>query len=1290
MLEKKRKNRLDLIIWLFILSLFTLNSCSSAIPAGDREDDDFLRGLQGNDEQVTDDQVISTYSNTLIEPSEAMSFIHLSVNEGLSQGVVTAVYQDTDGFIWIGTANGLNRYDGSQFLVFKNKSDDPDSLSNNAVHDIIEDHEGDLWIATEGGLNKLEISSGMFIRYMHEAENENSLISNFVNCIQEDRDHRLWVGTAAGLDLIDPSVGTITHYVNVPQNPRSLPGNNVNTLLIDRQGRLWVGTNNGLSLFEPITQTFLSFVHDPDQPLSLSSNRVQVIVEDEQGSLWVGTQDGGLNEWNSNSGGFQRYFNEPDRIFSLSNDSITAIAVGHDGTIWVGTPNGLNRKNPNTNYFYRYSFDPEDSENRESLSNPHVTSILEDRSGALWIGTNGGGVNINDATSQRFIHIQHLSGNENSISSDSVTSILMDSYNDIWIGTTYGLNRYDQGSGTYTKYFTDSIFTLGLSSNNIQALYEDSSGMIWVGTDRGLNYYDREHDQIIQYQPDIERYKLYSLDLSRVSISAIVRDEQNHLWLGTLGWGLIKIDLSTNSFFTYTHQSGRTESIGSNVIRCLEIDRSGRLWVGTTMGGLNLFDERTGYFTHFVSEPGNRITISNDTINAILEDSRGRLWIGTNSGLDLLDPETGNVSVLHEEDGLANDLIYAIVEDQSGQLWISTGNGLSRYQPDAQIFKNFDITDGLQSNEFNVGAAYRDQWGVLYFGGANGLNIFDPSQLLINDYIPPIVLTSFRQRGIDLFPSVALQDQQVILLQWPNNYFDFSFAALSYIQQNKNQYAYILENFDGQWNLAASRRYGSYTNLPGGTYTLRVVGSNNDGRWNKEGISITIKVLPPFWMTAWFQIGLAVILIAGVLTGYRLRVRSIEQSRKKLAAQVAERTLEIARRQQAAEGLRDVLALLNSNRSLEDSLFFIACQIQKLIDSSQVILFSMVDGKYLRACVQCKKGAEKTASFLDKAAYLMRPKQEDAQWLMELAIAGKTFNTTNFPDEIRISPEALHCIDQDARAMSFTPILQGGEVFGGLVVLFRKARLPARYESYLFELFADQAALAIGNANLRARVEDLAVMTERNRLARDLHDAVTQTLFSASLIAEALPSTWENSKREGRKLLGDLRQLTRGALAEMRNLLMELRPRSVMDARLPDLLHQLAEATIGRTGMVVNVTTNNYFCLPQDVHMGLYRITQEALANTVRHAHARKAELILEEKRVEGQEPDLHNRINVILSVRDNGRGFLIGEIPPDHFGLRNMRERAQAIGAEITISSAPKKGTTIKVEWTGEEQVNE
>jgi signal transduction histidine kinase len=382
--------------------------------------------------------------------------------------------------------------------------------------------------------------------------------------------------------------------------------------------------------------------------------------------------------------------------------------------------------------------------------------------------------------------------------------------------------------------------------------------------------------------------------------------------------------------------------------------------------------------------------------------------------------------------------------------------------------------------------------------------------------------------------------------------------------------------------------------------------------------------------------------------------------------------------------------LLNSDRSLEDSLFFIACQIQKLIDACQIIIFSIIDGKFIRFCVQCRKGQERSANFLNKSVYQLHPSPQDAQWLVELAMAGKPYSTANFQTDVHLSPEMGRCLDREVHAMSFIPILQGGEVFGGLVVLFRKARLPAHYETYLFELFADQAALAIGNSNLRTRVEDLAVMAERNRLARDLHDAVTQTLFSASLIAEALPSTWEGNKREGRKLLGELRQLTRGALAEMRSLLMELRPRSVADARLVDLLHQLAEATIGRTGMNVSVTAPADLPLPQDVHLGLYRIAQEALANTIRHARARKTQLILEEELMPGEVAGLGDRVHVVLCIRDNGRGFVVADVPSDHFGLRNMRERAQAIGADIRIESFPKKGTTIRIEWTGEVRTDE
>ncbi len=1250
-----------------------------------------MSGLPSGGEQADQAHSASSmYPNALVNRASGMNFIHLSVDEGLSQGTVNVIYQDTAGFIWVGTQNGLNRYDGYQFLVFKNKADDLDSISNSAIRDILEDQQGNLWFATEGGLNKFDLASNKFVRYLHAADNADTVASNYINCLVEDGNQRLWIGTASGLDLFDPAKGTFIHYENDPNYAYSLAGNNVNALLIDSQQRVWIGTNNGLSLFNPSTGTFTNYRHDENDPLSLADDFIIAIAEDSHGSIWVGTNGGGVNELNVRLGGFQRYFYESDNDLSLSNNLVNDVFVSRDGTIWVGTVNGLNKMEINTNFFTHINYNPEDPGGRESLSNAQVTSILEDRSGAVWVGTNGGGLNVFDPALQRFVHIQHEPANTNSISNSSVTSIMVDSRNYLWIGTLYGLNRYDPRTGIYQKYYKGTENSTGLTSNTIQTLYEDSGGIIWVGTDRGLNYYDAENDHFVPYQTDIEHYRQNIIDLSGVSISAIVKDNQNYLWLGTLGWGLIKIDLNTSELFMYSHQASRVESIGSNEILCLMLDHLGQLWVGTDSGGLNKFDDTSGHFVRFSNEPGNAATLSNDTVNAILEDTLGRFWLGTDGGLNLFNPETGVIIALREKDGLASDMVSAMVEDKVGRLWISTSNGLSRYTPDTGIFKNFDVRDGLQSNEFNKGAAFKDPWGVLYFGGANGMNIFDPGQILINDFIPPIVLISIKQRGNELMTPAALVNQETIVLQWPNNYFDFDYAALSYIQQDKNQFAYKLENFDNEWNLAGSRRYGSYTNLPGGTFFLHIIGSNNDGQWNTEGAIITVKVMPPFWATIWFQGGLAVVLIGGVITGYRLRVRSIEQNSRKLANQVAERTHEIEQRRQAAEGLRDVLALLNSNRALEDSLFFIGCQIQKLIDSCQTILFSISEAKYVRSCVQCKKGLEKEQSFYDRSSYILDPSPEDSRWLVDLALEGKVYNTTNFQNELELTPGVFDCLDREARAMSFTPIMQGSEVFGGLVVLFRKAKVPARYETYLLELFADQAALAIGNSKLRAKVEDLAVMSERNRLARDLHDAVTQTLFSASLIAEALPSTWEKDKGEGRKLLGDLRQLTRGALAEMRSLLMELRPRSVTDARLPDLLHQLAEATIGRTGMEVIVNATEAFRLPQDVHMGLYRIAQEALANIIKHSRAKKAELTLQENEIPGQSSSLQKRINVILTIRDNGRGFVIEDVPMDHFGLRNMRERSQAISAQIEIVSAPKKGTSIRVEWTGEEQTDE
>jgi ligand-binding sensor domain-containing protein/signal transduction histidine kinase len=1301
-----------------------------------------------------------------------IKFERVSLEQGLSDSTVFCMLQDSQGFMWFGTHDGLNKYDGYDFEVYRHDPEALHSLSNSDVRCLHEDQSGTLWIGTNGGgLNRLDRQNERFIHYQSDPDNPHSLSNDVVKVIYEDRFGVLWIGTEDGLNRFDRKTAWFIRYRNVPNDLDSLSHNSVTSIYEDQSGVLWVGTfGGGLNAFDRDSGQFVRYqtgLPDPSSlsgsygsssdPNSLSSNFVTSIYEDRVGRLWIGTW-GGLSNLDreaapgTGAGRFTHYQTNPNTPTSLGHNYVLSIHEDQSGVLWIGTGGGgLDRFDPGSGRFIHYKADPDDP---HSLSNDRVWSTYQDQSGVLWVGTGGGGLNKFYRETQEFVHYRTDPNDPHSLSHNNVlaiyeqavdvTHLSEDQSGVLWIGTGGGgLNKFDRETGQFTHYQNDPDDPRSLSHNTVASIYKDRSGVLWVGTFGGLNRFEQRGERFILYQNDPD--DPYSLGGN--SVRAILEDQSGVLWIGT-GSGLDRFDRKMGRFTHYRADPNDPHSLSHNNVLAIYEDRSGVLWIGTFGGGLNRFDRDSEEFTHYQTDPNDRNSLSDNNVASIHEDRSGVLWIGTfNGGLNRFDRDTETFTRFRcrEEGGLPSDAVYGILEDEQGRLWLSTSKGLSKFDPRTETFRNYDVRNGLQGNEFNGGAYHRSSSGEMFFGGTNGFNAFYPRRIRDNPYVPPIVITSLTPGGGPADAGGAVENVSQLTLSWPNNFFEFEFAALSYVQPEKNQYAYILEGFEEDWNTIGTRRFGRYTNIPGGTYTLRIRGSNNDGIWNVEGTSVDVTVVPPFWETWWFMGIAALLLVGGAIGGYRLRVKRIETRSRELERQVAQRTYEIERRRQVAEGLREILLILNSDRSLEESLDYIVSQAAVLTNAEEAIVFRS-DAVYPRdrtgprTVIVSDSGGRtgglagggrtngqtngQTNSLLAPAADLPA---FTAGWITRPILQGESlvvpdvesYHRPSRPlmDEPVAKPvaDSLGAVKPVAsavdkyRALLGVPLYVNEETYGGLVLFYVRERSFSEEDLELGFTFADQAALAIANAQLRDRAEQTAVETERSRLARDLHDAVTQTLFSASLIGEALPTVWEADQSEGRQLLKEMRRLSRGALAEMRTLLLELRPTVLVEASLGDLLHQLAEAVTGRKDIDVTVTVEGKYALPTDVHVALYRIAQEALNNVVKHAHASQVMVSLcgipphvaeehadqnpTDQSSTDQTPIDQNLAagarypieGVELRVSDDGRGFDLSCVPPDRLGLGIIRERAQAIGAALTIESQPGHGTQVLVVWKGD-----
>ncbi len=851
--------------------------------------------------------------------AQTAKFERLGIEGGLSQSAVNAIVQDSRGFMWFGTEDGLNRYDGAGFRIFKHDPDDPDSLSYNHITALCRDRSGTVWVATNGGgLDRYDPNRERFIHFRHNPTDPNSLSSDFITAVIEDGDGNLWIGTNdGGLDKLDPSRRRLTRYRHSPADPTSLIHNSVRDILEDRSGTLWIATGGGgLDMFDRDMEVFVHRRHDPSDPASLIADSVATILEDRNGVLWVGT-DSGLCALDRNRRRFTVYRPNPWDPSSLSADKVNALFEDSSGTLWIGTSGGLDEFVPAGGRFLRHQrafLDP------NSLSDNDVSSIYEDRSKLLWVGTRLG-LNKLDKERKPFLHYRNIPGDPTSLDNNQVMMIQEDDSGAVWIGTyAGGLSRFNRARGTFIAYRHDPADPGSISNDLVMAYLRDRSGTSWVGTYGGLNRFD----------PVFGRFRLFELGTGasrqsgRSPIYALLEDPQKRLWVGTRD-GLFELAPDRRSLALHRNNPDDPASLSGNAIFALLLDAAGTLWAGT-QNGLNRLDRTSGAWVRYLNDPGNPSSLSHNEVLSLFQDRAGVLWVCTAGGLNRFGPAAGTFEHFREKDGLPNDTVYGIIEDDRGLLWMSTNRGLSRFDPRTRTFRNFDLRDGLQSNEFNSGALLLSRDGLMYFGGINGFNVFDPDRIRDNPYPPEVVLTDLliSNRSVPIGPrgsrppllTAAITETSEIRLSQRERVISFEFAALHYAAPEKNRYAYKMEGFDLEWNLVGNRRYATYTALPSGSYVFRVKASNNDGVWNEKGVFLRIRIIPPFWGRREFRLLVLLTALVLLLIIYRIRTFAIREQARTLEVRVDQRTRalratndqlerEVAERRRTEQALRE-------------------------------------------------------------------------------------------------------------------------------------------------------------------------------------------------------------------------------------------------------------------------------------------------------------------------------------------------------------------------------------------------
>lgn len=831
-----------------------------------------------------------------------ISFRQLSIEEGLSQSTILSIASDEHGFMWFGTLDGLNKYDGYDITVYRNSSDDDKSIADNAINCIFSDRNGNLWFGIrKKGFARYDAVNQGFINYKVKGDSINEFIANNVNTVCDGRKNELLIGTTGGLFSFDKKKETFKQYDFNKISVLPLSVVEVTKLLNYRDSLVFIASDKGFFTIN-LANDSIRWINSLYCP-GFIENSVNDIYIDTKDSLWIGTERGLLSisvaqlDYSNEKLAFTSFRHKRSDKMSISSDYITSITEDNEGYMWFGTRDaGLNKFYPRNKIFIRYQSKASDA---TSLSVDEVLSVYCDKSGVVWVGTSLGGINMYHKAMRKFDMYTSNPYDKNSLSAKQVRCIYQDKNKKIWIGTeTGGLNLWNRREGGFTHFLRDDDNENTISNNHVRAIIEDSKNRFWIGTDGGgLNLFDRETGTVLksyQYEANANN------TISSNRIWRITEDFEGKLWIATFGGGLNCFTPENEHFEVYKNNPANETSLSDNNVTTVFEDRDKQLWIGTYNGGLQYFDRATKTF-HKVQKIDDELKI--DRIYSIIQDKEGFLWLGTRGSLQKLNPKTKEIiKYPFEEYGFPNHVMMGLAEDKSGNIWVTTNNGISCFNTATKTIRNYESSDGLQSNEFMIGAYYTTNTGEIIFGGVNGFNIFNPENIVDNPHIPEVVFTNLQILNQIVKLDTSIIEKKFLKLPYNRNALSFEFVVLDYVNPQKNKSKCFMHNFDTDWISLNKRRYASYT-LPPGDYMFQILGSNNDKKWNKEGVSVSIRITPPFWKEYWF-IAIMIALLS-VIVYMIIHYRDVHRDRNQLEKIVQQRTAKIMQQNEEIKAQRD-------------------------------------------------------------------------------------------------------------------------------------------------------------------------------------------------------------------------------------------------------------------------------------------------------------------------------------------------------------------------------------------------
>ncbi|MGD1892945.1 MAG: two-component regulator propeller domain-containing protein [Cyclobacteriaceae bacterium] len=917
-----------------------------------------------------------------------VSFQRYDVLEGLSHNTVRESMQDSTGFVWIATDDGLNKFDGYTFKKYFHVPHNDSIATNHPIQVLEEGPDQNIWIGTWGG--------GIYIYdYQHdrfqsivETRDTSLLDFSFVYDLHYDRQGRMWAGTVGGLARVDTEDYSFTYYRHNPADSTSLSNNRAIAISEDQEGSLWIGTlGGGLNYFNPDNGTFKHFRHRPGDPASLSQDDVYSVLCDAQQRVWVGTWDGGLNLMEDPNQGFVHFRHQSNDSTSLANNQVWAIAEDQRGNIWIGTDNGLCLFREAVRAFTTYQNDPFD---KKSLSSNSIKSLYVDNQNRLWVGTYDGGVNLYDSRPNRIQHYYQRQ-NQPSISSNNVTAILELDQKQILVGTDGGgLNLLNRHSGEITQFVHDPNNPKSIGGNKVKAMLLDRQQRVWIGFwNGGMDCFDPDAQTFTHYQKKEDEENNW---LASNNVTCLAEDQDGLIWLGTFGGGLQSLDPANNHFTTYTQNPDDDESLSDKNVWSVLVDQQNHIWAGTSNGRVDILDRQQNRFIRILPRPNDN---RGHTVLTLFEDREGKVWAGLEGGgLRLLDQKENNYKQYTTDEGLPSNTINAIEEGSDGNLWVSTNLGLVRFNPVSEKYDQFTMSDGLQGLHFNRQASAQSSSGEFFFGGTGGFNIFHPDSIYdipINSHIIFTDFEIFNQRvsvGANDSPlDVNINYQESITLSYEQSVFTLSYASINFTNPEQVRYQYRLLGFiDDTWQDAGTDRKVTYTNLNPGQYVLEVAGHVGDEITPVRQLAIT--VTPPWWRTWWFYITAMLFFIALTYAIYRLRTQRIIRNNRRLEALVAKRTSKL---RQVNEELR------KKNELIQDQKEEIQTQAEELIDSNAEIrsINQRLEDTVEMRTADLRKSNEELDNFVYRVSHDIRAPLSSVLGLLELMGLTKSANELN-------------------------------------------------------------------------------------------------------------------------------------------------------------------------------------------------------------------------------------------------------------------------------------------------------